>query len=383
MTTNTSNPIPFARPFLGEEEALAAADVVRSGWIVGGPRLAAFEEAFAELCGGQQAVGASSWTTAAFLLLRALGVGPGDEVIVPSYTFIATVNVITHAGAKPVFADIDPDSWNMDPAHAESLIGPNTRAIMPVDQLGLPCDMDAFVEIAARHGLILIDDAACALGSRNRDRPVGSMGDFAVFSLHARKVVTAAEGGVIVLDDAALAERMRVLRNQGMSLSSLERHNASPTTFETYPEVGFNFRLTDIQAAIAQAQLGRLPEILSQRVRIANRYIEYLSNHPLLSPPAVPEGMTHNWQSFMLAVRPDGPLTRNGWMEALHERGIPTRRSVMAAHVEPPYAGTAGPLPVTEHALNHNFQLPIYPDLSDSDVDRVLGALQEITDSRG
>jgi perosamine synthetase len=192
------DPIAFSRPYMGEEEVQAAADVLRSGWIVGGSRLAAFERRFAQLCGTSEAVAVSSWTTGGFLVLHSLGIGPGDEVIVPSLTFIASVNVIRHAGATPVFADVDPATYNIDPAYVTRKITKRTRAILPVDQVGLPCDIDSINEIAARHGLRVIDDAACAFGSRNRNRPVGSLADVTIFSLHARKVVTTGEGGMIV-----------------------------------------------------------------------------------------------------------------------------------------------------------------------------------------
>src|SRR5215813_11681121 len=225
------DPIAFSRPYLDEEEVQAAAAVLRNGWIVGGVRLAAFERRFAELCGAAEGVGVSSWTTGGFLVLHSLGIGPGDEVIVPSLTFIATVNVIRHAGATPVFADVDAATYNIDPADIERKITSRTRAIMPVDQLGLPCDIDAVNEIARRHGLVVLDDAACAFASSNRGRPVGSLAEVTVFSLHARKVVTTGEGGMIVTDDRAFAERLRRLRHQGMSLSDYARHGAAPTVF--------------------------------------------------------------------------------------------------------------------------------------------------------
>src|SRR5262249_21459543 len=213
------------------------------------------ERRLAGACGARHGVGVSSWTTGAFLVLRAWGIGPGDEVIVPSLTFIATVNVIRHVGATPVFADVDPATYNLDPEDAARKITQRTRAIMPVDQIGLPCDIDAFNALARPHGLRVLDDAACAFGSRNDGRPVGSLAEVTVFSLHARKVITTGEGGMIVTDDGAFAERLRRLRHQGMSLSDFARHNARPTVFEDYPEIGYNFRITDIQAAIGLAQL--------------------------------------------------------------------------------------------------------------------------------
>lgn len=378
-TVSTDNEIQFARPYMGEEEARAAADAVRSGWIVGGPRLAAFEEEFAARCGAAHGVGVSSWTTGAFLTLHALGIGPGDEVLVPSYTFIASVNVITHCGATPVFVDIDAHTWNVDPRDMESKIGPRTKLLLPVDQIGLPCDMDAINAIAERRGVGVLDDAACAIGSSNRGRPVGSLAPVSIFSLHARKLVTTGEGGMIVTDDGALAERLRRLRHQGMSLSDFERHGMPPTTYESYPEVGYNFRITDVQAAMGRVQLAKLDEMLARRRVIAERYLDYLGNHPLLQAPTVPEGLSPNWQSFQIGIREGAPLDRDDVMRQLHARGIPTRRSIMASHLEAPYRALNADLPNTEGAFARNLQLPMHPGLGMGQVDRIIEALGEVT----
>ncbi|MBV8937229.1 MAG: DegT/DnrJ/EryC1/StrS family aminotransferase [Alphaproteobacteria bacterium] len=368
----------FSRPFFGEAEAEAAAAVVRSGWVVGGPRLAEFEQRFAALCGAEYAVGVSSWTTGAFLVLYAWGIGPGDEVIVPSLTFIATVNVIRHVGATPVFAEIDPDTFNIDPADAARRITSRTRVIMPVDQLGLPSDIDAIGSLARRHGLRVLDDAACAFGSRNQGRPVGGLADATVFSLHARKIVTTAEGGMITTGDAALAERLRRLRHQGMSLSDYARHGQRPTQFESYPEIGYNHRVTDIQAAIGLAQLNRLDDILERRRAVAARYQAHLAGHPVLIPPHVPTGLAHNWQSYQVRLREHTGWSRNEMMDRLFEMGIPTRRGVMAAHLEPPYRHEAPSLPLTESTAASTLQLPIHPGITAEQQDRVLRALDRV-----
>ena len=372
------DPIAFSRPYLGEEEVQAAAAVLRNGWIVGGARLAAFERRFAELCGAAEAVGVSSWTTGGFLVLHSLGVGQGDEVIVPSLTFIASVNVVRHAGATPVFADVDLATYNIDPADVARKITGRTRAILPVDQVGLPCDIDAINEIAARYGISVIDDAACAFGSRNRNRPVGSLAEVTIFSLHARKVVTTGEGGMIVTNDRTLAERLRRLRHQGMSLSDFARHNASPTMFEEYPEIGYNFRITDIQAAIGLAQLDRLNDLLARRRAVAECYQRALAGHSFLIPPHVPTELTPNWQSYQIALRPGGPLARNTVMERLHAMGIPTRRGVMASHLEPPYRDMGAVLPNSERLAATTLQLPMHPALTPAQQDRVIAALDAI-----
>jgi perosamine synthetase len=367
--------VAFSRPFFGEEEAEAAAAAVRSGWVVGGARLGELEEGFAALGGARYGIGVSSWTTGAFLLLKELGIGPGDEVIVPSLTFIASVNVIVHAGATPVFADIDPRTFNIDPSDIEARITSRTRAILPVDQIGLPCEIDQINEIAARHGLLVVHDAACSVGARFRGRPIGALAPFSVFSLHARKLITTGEGGMILTNDGALAARLRRQRHQGMSLSDYERHGGAPTTFETYPEVGYNFRITDIQAAVGVAQLKRLPEALRRRRWVAERYTAVLSDHKWLRPPFVPEHVEPNWQSYQVTLRPGAPLSRNGLMDALHRQGIPTRRGVMASHLEPPYRDKAPRLPHSERAAAECLLLPIHPELDEAGVEAVLSAI--------
>jgi perosamine synthetase len=368
--------VEFARPWFGEAEAEAAAAAVRSGWVVGGPRLRELEAGFAAIGNAAHGIGVSSWTTGGFLLLKTLGIGPGDEVIVPSLTFIASVNVIVHAGAIPVFADIDPRTYNIDPADIEARITPRTRAILPVDQIGQPCEIDRINAIAAEHGLLVIQDAACSVGARFRGQPVGALTPASIFSLHARKLVTTGEGGMILTDDPNLAERLRRQRHQGMSLSDYERHGGSPTNFESYPEVGYNFRITDIQAAIGLVQLDRLPEALKRRRHVAERYSAALSNHPWIAPPFVPEHVEPNWQSYQVRVRPGSPLARDELMEALHAQGIPTRRGVMASHLEPPYRTTAANLPHTESAARECLLLPIHPALEDAGVEAVVSAVE-------
>ena len=370
--------VAFSRPFFGAEEEQAVVEVLRSGWVVGGPRLAAFEQRFAMLCGTRHAVGVSSWPTGAFLVLKALGIGPGDDVLVPSLTFIASVNVIRHAGATPVFVDIDPATYNIDVDDAGRKIGPRTKAIMPVDQLGMPCEIDRILTLAQQHDLLVLQDAACALGSRFHGDPIGYLSPVAAFSLHARKVVTTGEGGIIITNNAEFAARLRRLRHQGMSLSDFERHQARATTFESYPEIGYNFRMTDIQAAIGLCQLDRLDEMLAARRRVAERYTAFLSNHPYLEPPFVPPHVTPNWQSYQIRVRAGGRFDRNGLMEALHAAGIATRRGVMASHLEPPYRAMNARLPATEAAADECLQLPIHAGMGEAETEWVLSVLEQI-----
>lgn len=370
--------VAFSRPFFGREEEEAAAATIRSGWVVGGPRLQEFEARFAALSGAPHAVGVSSWTTGAFLVLKALGIGRGDEVIVPSLTFIASVNVIVQAGATPVFVDIDPRTFNVAPEKLERLITPRTKAILPVDQIGLPCEIDQIMAIAARHGVIVIQDAACSFASRFRGEPVGAAAPITIYSLHARKVVTTGEGGMIATHDEQLAKRLKRLRHQGMSLSDFERHGASPTTFETYPEIGYNYRITDIQAAVGLCQLDRLESMLATRRHIAALYTRALAEHPFVEPPFVPDHAEPNWQSFQIRLKPDAPITRNRLMEELHAAGIATRRGVMASHHEEPYRAYQARLPATDEAAANCLQLPMHSGMTDADADRVTGCLLRI-----
>lgn len=370
--------VPFARPDCGEAEAQAAADVVRSGWIVGGPKLQDFERKLADYCGMAEGIGVSSWTTGAFLVLHAWGLGPGDEVIVPSLSFIATANVVAHTGATPVFADVDPETWNIDPEDAARRITGRTKAIIPVDQAGLPCAMEEINALARRHGLRVLQDSACAIGSRYNGRPVGGLAEVSAFSFHARKVLTTGEGGMVLTDDRELSARLRTLRHQGMSLSDFQRSSASPTTYESYEEIGYNFRLTDMQAAIGLVQFGRLDDMLAHRRAVAERYNAALENHPLIQLPHVLGAARPNWQSYWLAVRPQAPVTREEVMERLYERGIPTRRGVMASHLEPAYADLRTSLPHTEDIAERSFMLPMHSGLSEAEQTRVLDAIEDL-----
>jgi perosamine synthetase len=378
-----AEPIQFARPYCFEEEAEAAAAVVRSGWVVGGPRLREFERRFAEYCGMAHGVGVSSWTTGAFLVLHAWGIGPGDEVIVPSLSFIASANVVAHCGATPVFADVDPRTWNIDPGEVARRVSPQTKAVIPVDQIGLPCDIDAIREAARRHGLRVLQDCACAIGSRYHDRAVGGLSEVSVFSLHARKVITTGEGGMILTDDGELADRLRRLRHQGMSLSDYQRADAAPTVYETYDEIGYNFRMTDIQAAIGLVQFDRLDHMLELRRQAAHRYQQQLADSPLVETPRVPSGTEPNWQSYMVAVRPTVPIGRDAVIQRLYERGIPTRRGVMATHLEPAYAHLRDRLPHTEDLAGRGLMLPMHAGLTAEQQARILAALEEIADEVG
>jgi perosamine synthetase len=307
------------------------------------------------------------------LALYAAGVTAGDEVIVPSMSFIATANSVWQCGATPVFADIDPDTYNLDPAATERAITERTKAIMPVHQLGLPADLDAFQELADRYGLILVEDAACAIGAMYKGRPIGSHGSIACFSLHPRKVITTGEGGMITLHDSALAARIRQLRQHAMDVSDLARHSATDVVVESYPERGFNVRMTDMQAALGLCQMGVLDEILQRRRALAERYNSLLSGIPGIETPSDPPHIQRTWQSYCIRVGAPFSLDRTDLMRRLLADGIPTRRGVMAIHQEGAYAGgPTQPLPHTEAATADTLMLPLHPGLTEAEQDYVV-----------
>jgi dTDP-4-amino-4,6-dideoxygalactose transaminase len=374
--------IPITRPLLGEEEAAAAREVIMSGWVAQGAQVAAFEEEFAAYAGAGRACAVSSCTTALHLALLALGVRPGDEVITVSHSFIATANAIRHCGALPVFVDIDPATYNMDPGQLEAAITPKTRAIVPVHQMGLPCDMAAIGVVAQRHGLPVVEDAACAVGSQLRSggtwerigRPHGTV---ACFSFHPRKVITTGEGGMIATRDAALDRKCRLLRQQGMSVSAEVRHAAKNIVFEEYSVVGFNYRMTDLQAAIGRVQLRRLAHLLAKRFDLAASYTRALREILGLCPPRVPEYAQPNYQSYAVRVTPEYPLRRDQLMQALLEQGISTRRGIMNIHQEAAYADLpVQRLPHSEAARDSVILLPLHPGLTADDMERVISRLR-------
>jgi dTDP-4-amino-4,6-dideoxygalactose transaminase len=368
--------IPISKPFLTGAEGAAVAEVVASGWVSQGPRVREFEAAFAERVGAADAVATTSCTTALHLGLYALGVGPGDEVIVPSLSFIATANAVWQCGATPVFADIDPRTYNLDPEAAERAITPRTKAIMPVHQVGLPADMGAFLELGRRHGVEILEDAACAIGASYRGRPVGALSQMACFSLHPRKVITTGEGGIITVQDPALAERLRFLRQHAMDVSDLARHSARDVVIESYPERGWNYRMTDMQAALGLCQLEVLDQILDRRRELAERYTEALEEIPGLHAPYDPPDSERTWQSYCVRVDPKAPVERTELMRLLLTDGIATRRGVMAIHQEASYAAQEPyDLPHTDAAAADVLMLPLYPGLTNAQQEFVIERL--------
>ncbi|TME95623.1 MAG: DegT/DnrJ/EryC1/StrS family aminotransferase [Chloroflexi bacterium] len=374
--------IPITKPALGEEEARAPFDSIKSGWVTQGPKVAEFEKAVAAYVGARHGVATTSCTTGLHLALASLGVGPGDEVIVPSFTFIASANAILYTGATVVFCEIDPRTYNADPADIEKRITKRTKAIMPVDQIGLPCDIDAINEVAKRHGVDVVEDAAPAIGGAYKGRKVGSNAHQTVFSFHPRKVITTGEGGMITTDDDALADKARKLRAHAMSVSDLDRHKADRPIIEEYHELGFNYRMTDIQASIGLVQIRRLDELLRIRVEKANRYDRELGRIGGLAVPSVPPYATHTYQSYCLRLTKDARVERDELMARLLRRGIATRRGVMASHLEQVYRDRVGrvALPVTEDASRTTMLIPLFAAMTDDEQTYVIESLREELD---
>jgi dTDP-4-amino-4,6-dideoxygalactose transaminase len=366
-----------ARPELGVAEAEAITRVIESGWVTQGPRVAEFEAAVADVAGSAHGVAVSSCTAALHLALVVAGVGPGDEVVVPSMSFIATANAVRHAGAVPVFAEVEPDTFNLDLADVESRLTPRTTAILLVHQLGLPADLDGFGAFAAERDLVLVEDAACAIGSRYRGKPIGGHSDLVCFSFHPRKLVTTGDGGMILTRRADLAERLRRLRQHGMSVNDQVRNSATEVIREEYLEVAYNYRMTDIQAAMGVEQLRRLPNLLERRRKLASRYDTAFANHPVIRTPRVPDDVEWNVQSY--AIRLDGwpAVARDELMGRLLAGGVASRPGVMTAHREPAYATDRVRLPVSEAASDSSLIVPLFASMTDSEVDDTIRLLLE------
>ncbi len=368
--------IPVMRPWLGEEEAAAAAEAVASGWVAQGPRVRAFEEAFARRVGAAEAVAVSNCTTALHLALHLLGVGPGDEVVVPSFSFIATANAVRHVGAHPVFADVDLVTGNLTPETVEPVLTGRTRAAIVVHQAGVPADTAAIGALLDPRGVAVVEDAACAIGSTLYGRPVGAGVALGAFSFHPRKLVTTGEGGMLVTSSAEVAARARRLREHGMSVSAADRHASGSVAPEQYLEPGFNYRMTDVQAAIGQVQLTRLDAMVARRRELAARYRALLADLPGVRLVEDPPWGTTNHQSCWLLLPEDSPVGRDELLERLAAAGISGRRGIMAAHLEPAYADRPRVhLPATERLTADSLVLPLFHQMTAADHDRVVEAL--------
>lgn len=383
--------IPVARPVLDEREVEAVRRVVLSGWVTQGPETAAFEREFAAFVGAGHACAVSNCTTALHLALLAVGVGPGDEVVTVSHSFIATANAIRYCGAVPVFVDIEAGGFNIDPALIEGAISPRTRAILCVHQLGMPCDLARIVAVAKRHGLPVVEDAACAIGSeilwQERWERIGRPhGDIACFSFHPRKVLTTGDGGMLTTANPDYDRQFRLWRQHGMSVADTVRHGSPLVIHESYPQMGFNYRMTDMQAAMGRVQLQRLPEILQTRRQLARDYAAQLAGTGLATP-AEPDWARSNWQSYCVTL-PEG-VDQLAAMQALLDRGVSTRRGVMNAHLEAAFEGdgfyrAGSTLERSVAAQRRGVILPLYPQMTQADLLKVAGALKAVAgETRG
>ncbi len=368
--------IPLALPLLGEEEAAAARRPILSGWVTQGPEVKAFEAEFAALVGATHACAVSNCTTALHLALMAVGVKAGDEVITVSHSYIATANSVRYCGAKPVFVDIERETFNMDPAKIEAAITGRTRAILLVHQIGMPADLKAIIAIGKKRSLPVIEDAACATGSEIQwngtwEKIGKPHADIACFSFHPRKVVTTGDGGMITTSNADWDKQFRLLRQHAMSVPDTVRHGAKEVIFESYPTLGYNYRMTDIQAAVGREQLKRLPEIITRRRYLADRYRQLLGK----MAPVEPSWARTNWQSYCVWLPERCDQKRV--MQSMLDDGIATRRGVMCAHREPAYTNVYGPqsLPVSEAANDHAIVIPLFSQMTEVDQDRVVAAL--------
>lgn len=372
--------IPVAKPFLGKEEAQLAYDTILTNWVTQGPRVAEFEEKFATYVGSKYAVAVSNCTTALHLAMIVAGVGEGDEVICPSMSYIATANCIKYVNAKPVFAEVNPVTYNIDAADVKKKITPKTKAILIVHQIGMPADIDAFRAICNEHNLILIEDAACAAGSAYKGKKIGSHSDLVCFSFHPRKVITTGDGGMVTTSNEQFYNRIKLLRQHGMSVNDRVRHLSDKVIIEDHLEVGFNYRMTDIQAAVGIKQLERLDGIIEERRKIAHRYQKELADLTMIRLPEEPEGFFTSYQSFSIYLKPECSLGRNDVMQQMLDVGIATRRGVMTSHRESAYAEECKglSLPMSEDASDRSIVLPLYVPMSDEEVTYVINHLRRI-----
>lgn len=378
--------INVMKPWLGAQEIEAVGQVISSGWIAQGPRTAEFERAFSQSQGVAHAVATSSCTTALHLALVVSDVRAGDDVVVPSFSFIATANAVTYVGARPVFADVDPTTGNVTAESAEAVLTPATTAVIAVDQGGVPVDLGPLRELCDRRSLTLIEDAACAAGSTYAGTPVGVGADVTAWSFHPRKLLTTGEGGMLTTCNPDWAARARRLREHAMDVSAADRHASVLPVQESYPEVGFNYRMTDLQAALGLVQLGRLPEMVRRRRSLAEDYRKVLDSIPDLRCVADPPYGTSNFQSFWVEVLPGFPMDRDELLGWLAGDGISARRGIMAAHRQPAYAGHTGlvaPLPVTERLTDSTLILPMFHTMTAEEHRRVVDSLVAAAEAPG
>jgi dTDP-4-amino-4,6-dideoxygalactose transaminase len=383
MDERTIPRVQIALPSIGDDEWRALREPLASGWLTQGPKVAAFEQAFAARHQVKYALATTSCTTALHLALAALGVGPGDEVIVPSFTWVATANAVLYCGAEPLPCDVDRITYNIDPASVAAKITPRTKAVIPVHLFGLCADMDGLRAMLPPH-VKIVEDAACAAGATYKGIPAGGLGDVACFSFHPRKSITTGEGGMLVTNDAALAERANVMRNHGASVSEEQRHHGpQPYLLASFEELGFNYRMTDLQAAIGLVQLGKLDGFVEERARWARFYAEQLGEIEWLRQPVQPNDGRHAWQAYVTYVDPaSAPMPRNAIMAELHRMRVDTRPGTHAVHMLGYYRERFGiapdDLPEARDCERNTMAIPLHNRMSEDDYGYVVDCIRRI-----
>ena len=366
--------IPIAKPYLTEEEAQAAYDTILTGWITQGPKVQEFEEKFSAYTGAKYAVAVSNCTTALHLSMIVAGLGPRDEVICPSMSYIATANAIKYVGAIPVFAEVQPETYNLDPIDVEKKITENTKAILVVHQIGMPADINTFKALCNKYKLKLIEDAACAAGSAYKGSKIGSHSELVCFSFHPRKVISTGDGGMITTNREDYYNRLKLLRQHAMSVNDRVRHEASKVIFEDHIEVGYNYRMTDIQAAVGIKQLEKLNWIVEERRKIAAAYNKAFKDIDCIRVPLEEEGYFSNYQSYSIYLKDSCPVNRNSLMQDLLDKGIASRRGIMTSHRETAYKNISKTisLPVSEDLQDSSIILPLYVPMKEEQINYVI-----------
>ncbi len=375
--------IPIAKPYLTKDEAQSAYDTILSGWVTQGPRVEEFERKFCEYTGAEFAVAVSNCTTALHLAMIAAGIGKDDEVICPSMSYIATANCIKYVGAKPVFAEVEKDTYNISVNHTEELITEKTKAVLIVHQIGMPADIDSFKSLCDKYKIKLIEDAACAIGSSYKGKKIGSHSELVCFSFHPRKVITTGEGGMIATSNEKYYSRLKLLRQHAMSVNDRVRHQSDKIIFEDHLELGYNYRMTDFQAAVGLRQLEKLDWIVNERRKIALKYISELKYIDCIRLPEEKEGYFSNYQSFSIYLKENCPVNRNDLMQKLLDGGISSRRGIMTSHRETAFRDEykSVKLPDSEDASDRSIMIPIYIPMDNNEVDQVIGNLKKIISS--
>ena len=377
--------VPITRPYIPDNTLSLVQQPLESGWLTQGPMVKAFQKSVGDLCGARYAQATSNCTTALFVTLAALGVGPGDEVITTPYSFPATANVIVHLGAKPVFVDIDLETFNIDPRKIEAAVSAATVGIMPVHQVGLPADLDLIKEVADRNGLWVMEDAACALGSKYKDRPIGGGSTAACFSFHPRKLITTGEGGMVVSNDRELMDKISSLVSHGATVDEVARHKSAQHINTRYTLFGYNFRMSDIQAAVGLAQMDTLAWQIGQRVELARRYTRKLSPDGRIATPLIPDFATPNYQSYMLRLPGLNGRKRDGLIDFLRAQGVASNPGITGIPFEPAYLDRYGPvvLPNCAEAMETALILPLFPQMTGQEQNLVIDSLFRGLDEAG